>query len=66
MERTEKVIPDKSPKITPWVTLFSISNSGTSKATPEKAIIAIIIFILSIFSLKNKGSRKTVKTGKEE
>ena len=58
--------PENIPILIPPIILESISFNGITIEIPIKVIIAVIIFLLSNFSLKNKGYINVVKIGKLE
>ena len=64
--RRAKVNPEKIPAIAPLVILFEILNSGIINRMPIKTTAARIMFLISSFSLKNRGSIKVTKSGKVE
>jgi hypothetical protein len=66
MERREKVSPANNPKRTPFRVESDRANLGMIRKTPKRQTNANRTFIGSGLTLKIKGSRKAVKTGKLE
>ena len=66
MVRIENVNPDRVPHSTPLTISEDILKDGSINIIPRKVTNARKIFLITIFSLKKRGSSKAVNMGNVE